>query len=709
VLLAARCGREFKVPAVLFLRYPPALCRPDRPQARLAFRILEQAVQDGIVRVATDSHRLAIDYADHSWAPIEVFPIPQATPLAVRPGTTQVGAKRRIRVASLGNAPTEKGILEILQTIELLKTNPIDSRIEFVLQINDPDADCRTAVRRLTESCAWANVTLIPCATDAAGYRAILDSADVVLVPNRHDIYRSLTFAVLIHAVTAGKPIIVPADTWITDELARWGAGLAIAHRNPQALAEAIEKIVLDFDSFSDRAARSALVSREFHCSPSFLRHLFGQTRTRFLQDRRVLLSYPWGNLFLRDSGASVRATLLVDLLLANGYAVTAHCTREAEVAAAPEGVACLQYHGTSSSLREPRFLAATLLRLLRAPWQYEARDLWFRFEYWCRERPFRLLANRALYQCSAVFLKYPFLAEVFAPLCRGHAIELVVADYDILAQQVGNRLARRQMLRREVTGMKCANLAACVSNADRAMFAQAGCEATVIPNAIDVDAHAPLDEELAREILEHRGLVLPRPFCLFVGSAHPPNLEAARQMAALAADPAMRSAGMNFVTAGNCQIEGTESGGFIQLGLVAADALTALYALADFVVVPLSRGTGTSLKVLEAMAYGKVVIGTPVAFRGISVSDGGNAILVSDAKQIPNKIVELRQDDPRRTVIGHGGRNLAKGFDFRKIFVPYLTLLRRTSGAAQAPSCSPTGVDISQNTPASEFESKLS
>src|SRR6266403_5026081 len=101
--------------------------------------------------------------------------------------------------------------------------------------------------------------------------------------------------------------------------------------------------------------------------------------------------------------------------------------------------------------------------------------------------------------------------------------------------------------------------------------------------------------------------MILHHPFCLFVGSHHPPNLEAVRQMSVLASDLRMKSAAMSFVTAGNCQIDGLERSGLIQLGRVPADALAALYSLAVFVVVPLLSGTGTSLKVIEAVGYEEV------------------------------------------------------------------------------------------------------
>jgi len=686
VLLAARCGREWKAPAVIMFRYPPAFCRPDRFQARLAFRVLEWAVKDGFVRVITDSRRLALDYAAHTWVPMEVVPIPHAPGPRSRGESASTLGRRRIRFASLGNARAEKGILEIIRAIEIVNVSSDGSDVEFVLQVNDPSEDCREPIQRLQFPPRPGNVMLITNSMDGAAYSALLDSVDVVLVPYWREIYQSRTSGILLEAITAGKPVIVTADTWMSDELERWGAGIAIPDHDPRALADGIERMARDYGAFAERAASAARSSRQFHSSASFLRHLFGQKRSRFMKDRRLLVSFPWGNLFLRNSGASLRATLLIELLRSEGYAVTAHCTSEDEVRAAPPGVECVLYRGTGSSLREPRFLAAMVIRLMRWPWRYEARDLWFRFEFWCRERPFRLLMNRALYDCHAVFLKYPFLADVFAPLCRGHGISLVVSDYDVLSQQIRNRLARREMLQVESAAMKRADLATCVSEEDSAFFAKRGCSPIVISNAIDVEGIFPPDAVRARQILERQGVVLPHPFCLFVGSYHPPNLEAVRRMGALAADLRMRSVGMKFVTAGNCLIDGMERSGLVQLGIVPGDTLTALYALADFVVVPLLSGTGTSLKVIEAMAYGKVVIGTRIAFRGIPVSNGVEAIVVEGVEQIADAIKSLRGDYGRVAEIGQCARNLSRKFDVRQMFEPYLLALAQTQCRPPAP-----------------------
>lgn len=65
--------------------------------------------------------------------------------------------------------------------------------------------------------------------------------------------------------------------------------------------------------------------------------------------------------------------------------------------------------------------------------------------------------------------------------------------------------------------------------------------------------------------------------------------------------------------------------------GWVTEEEKRALYALSDVAIVPLRTGSGSSLKVPEAMAMGKVVIGTTVGLRGFTEWCDGKSVILSD------------------------------------------------------------------------------
>ena len=66
-------------------------------------------------------------------------------------------------------------------------------------------------------------------------------------------------------------------------------------------------------------------------------------------------------------------------------------------------------------------------------------------------------------------------------------------------------------------------------------------------------------------------------------------------------------------------------------LGPVAEETKTAVFALADVALAPMKSGTGSSLKIPEYVAHGKIVVGTPVGLRGFEALAGQAAVVATD------------------------------------------------------------------------------
>jgi glycosyltransferase involved in cell wall biosynthesis len=87
---------------------------------------------------------------------------------------------------------------------------------------------------------------------------SIVRDADVVLLP--YDSPDQVTSGVLIEAVAAGKPVISSRFPHAVEMLGD-GVGLLVPHRNPRAIAAALEQVLTQPDLKSTMAARSALLS----------------------------------------------------------------------------------------------------------------------------------------------------------------------------------------------------------------------------------------------------------------------------------------------------------------------------------------------------------------------------------------------------------------------------------------------------------------
>lgn len=79
----------------------------------------------------------------------------------------------------------------------------------------------------------------------------------------------------------------------------------------------------------------------------------------------------------------------------------------------------------------------------------------------------------------------------------------------------------------------------------------------------------------------------------------------------------------------------------------------------AAIVIAPLHSGSGTRLKILEAMAMGKAVVSTSIGAEGIQYTDGYNIIIADTSHDFASAIGALLRDPIRRQEVGMRGREL--------------------------------------------------
>jgi glycosyltransferase involved in cell wall biosynthesis len=165
---------------------------------------------------------------------------------------------------------------------------------------------------------------------------------------------------------------------------------------------------------------------------------------------------------------------------------------------------------------------------------------------------------------------------------------------------------------------------------------------------------------ELSRVRTLPNGVRLPSPVArppgehrlLFVGNlTYAPNLEAARVLVSEVL-PRVRAkhpdATLDLVGPHGGALAGAPAAVRVA-GRVAE--LRPWYEGADVVVAPLWHGGGTRIKVLEALAYGRPVVATPLAVSGIDVRAGRDVLLADSPPALADAVSTLL-DDPE-----HGAR----------------------------------------------------
>jgi len=91
----------------------------------------------------------------------------------------------------------------------------------------------------------------------------------------------------------------------------------------------------------------------------------------------------------------------------------------------------------------------------------------------------------------------------------------------------------------------------------------------------------------------------------------------------------------------------------------------------AQVFIAPIRIGSGTKLKILEAMAMGMPVVGTTVAFEGLDVKDGQDAFIEDEPERFAGRVVDLLADPSLRRKIGSNARRVVESkYDWNNIAI---------------------------------------
>jgi glycosyltransferase involved in cell wall biosynthesis len=256
-------------------------------------------------------------------------------------------------------------------------------------------------------------------------------------------------------------------------------------------------------------------------------------------------------------------------------------------------------------------------------------------------------LARRAdLIVCSHPYA-LPALRKVTS---KAFVYEAHNVEADLKADIYGpHRWAADQVLALERRAVLDAALVSACSERDRErmseLYGTAGDAAKmiVVPNGIDVAA-TPLR---VRPQMESRraALRVAHPLALFMGSAHGPNIDAAR----LIVEAAARLPSVHFVLLGSvCQsVQAWDLPANMGLVGVVSDAEKATWlAISDLGLNPVISGSGTNLKLLEYAAVGLPVVSTEFGARGLGYR-AGHEYLCAEADDFAEGIEAMLQRTP--------------------------------------------------------------
>lgn len=182
------------------------------------------------------------------------------------------------------------------------------------------------------------------------------------------------------------------------------------------------------------------------------------------------------------------------------------------------------------------------------------------------------------------------------------------------------------------------------------------------IPNGAEIpELVDPMDRFLSKEIL-------------FVGSGHPPNAVAAKNLlpvSDLVPD-------YDFVLCGGAgnALKKVSQKNLKALGHVDDEKLTGLFKTAFAFINPMESGSGTHLKVMKALSHGMPIITSSVGARGFSQEEIKKSMIIANTTdEMVSAIVSL-QDEKLYKSLCDGAREIGETYDWEIIKRKYLDVI---------------------------------
>jgi hypothetical protein len=237
-----------------------------------------------VMLCSTPSDKLRDVLATHFIGEVNEVPLP-FDPIADHPDSEPPrGLAREITLtgALLGDGRYEKGMHLLLCVIQAGI-----SRVRFKVQEAKlrgyPAGEAERVSARLRNLAASHELELVPAHLFRNEFCAQLESSDFLILPYHPLSYDARVSGLLVQAFLLGKPAVVSSDTWLSDEMNKYGCGCTFRYEigNPSAtvaaLASAIDDMRDNYPSYRKAGATASHAYRTIHNSNTFLQFIYSQ------------------------------------------------------------------------------------------------------------------------------------------------------------------------------------------------------------------------------------------------------------------------------------------------------------------------------------------------------------------------------------------------------------------------------------------------
>ncbi len=239
---------------------------PDKLHCFLYNQINRSKIENKIF-LFCDTPQLSKEFSIYTKKNIEVLPIPHN----VEHGLDYQGCKTKsLKIGYLGDARNSKGFNLLPDVLQKYNERHNVAKVDFLIQCSirvRMQKECLSAIKLLE---AIDGTTLFRESLSSKDYEMLFNSLDIVLLPYSSNMYHSQTSGIFSEARALGKVLIVPANTWMSEEVSLFGGGVIFNSHNPDAIESSLNKAIQNYSTFSLQSKKRSVNWKLFHNSNNY-------------------------------------------------------------------------------------------------------------------------------------------------------------------------------------------------------------------------------------------------------------------------------------------------------------------------------------------------------------------------------------------------------------------------------------------------------
>lgn len=246
-----------------------------------ACRAAFQNIEDTKAPVSfwTDTELLATHYRILGCKAIHVLPIPHGLHLKNKVPRTDHAP---LTLSYLGGARGDKGFHRLPGLVAALTRKPPSKKhLHFLIQTSfgiSREEALMAKTKQALRAFPHNLVTLLETPPDGAEFEKALFATDILLLPYDRAVYERRSSGLLMQALAAGIPAVIPSDTWLSSVAP---PGSCIVYARDTDLAAAVMNAIEAIDSLTEHAKINAPRFAHCHTADHLVSLLIAQSRSQ--------------------------------------------------------------------------------------------------------------------------------------------------------------------------------------------------------------------------------------------------------------------------------------------------------------------------------------------------------------------------------------------------------------------------------------------